>query len=554
MKNGSRDSIDYPGFPPIVYDDNGQVVQQNTGHLRLNTEIIRELLEKKDSGPRFATNRLVLSGNGEALLTLFNNLNGKNIDLTICEKSVRFKITGYTKLSNNLRQNRPRYYPFGASGLDYIELEDKHLPVLQAAKENWAFDVSTTATASEMRVFARELAKGTILSGTELMQGISVNYDHIFGQSVMPFLSPLEIKGARPEADFKAQSVWNHIGAANRENLLLQYPGDGKPVTVVIFDSAPADLNAVKRGQEDAKIIDAFIQMPEALVNLPATPDIQKMDFATLKSWSTVTEMAPDFTEKVSGIPAADLKPYHGLMAASLIRELVPDAKIILVETFNDSGNTPGSVLANAMDMILGLAVESPISNIDIDPSRLVFNFSFGIPRSLAEYVEARYLLEACQRACSMTLPNGKTAGAIIVAAAGNDSYYMHSMNPEEPAAYGYYNDDWNLYEKVIAVGASYRPTGEPILFSNQGNLAAPGDYMILDTGDSQFSYGRFIEWAGTSFATPLVSGIAAFLLRKGDRPGDIKQKLWNGWRTSSATQNTKWSAAQVVNLEASLP
>ena len=49
-----------------------------------------------------------------------------------------------------------------------------------------------------------------------------------------------------------------------------------------------------------------------------------------------------------------------------------------------------------------------------------------------------------------------------------------------------------------------------------------------MDTGDSRASGGsRFIYWAGTSFATPLVSATAALLLSAGVAPAQVKQRLW---------------------------
>jgi hypothetical protein len=240
----------------------------------------------------------------------------------------------------------------------------------------------------------------------------------------------------------------------------------------------------------------------------------------------------------------------------------VPKAQIILVNVFDHDGETTGSTLTGALDLILRIC-DNPVEiygeeYLKIDPSKLVYNLSLGIPRSLAEYVDAGYLLKACKRACKKGMYKSHekpdpTTGAVIVAAAGNDSYYLHMFNPEEPAAYGFYNDDWDVYNKTIAVAGSRIKSEEYVLYSNQGNLAAPGDYLLMDTGNDNAPFGRYVYWAGTSFATPLVSGAAAFLLQKGYTSDIIKNQLWKGATQNAINKNFTWKAAPIINLVLSL-
>ncbi|MDI1464266.1 S8 family serine peptidase [Catellatospora sp. KI3] len=86
--------------------------------------------------------------------------------------------------------------------------------------------------------------------------------------------------------------------------------------------------------------------------------------------------------------------------------------------------------------------------------------------------------------------------GAVVVVAAGNDG----NFTPQYPAA----------YPEVLAVGAT-DAAGKLTDFSSLGDwvdVAAPGFDMISTGNDGNYWYGM----AGTSFAAPLVSGVAALV------------------------------------------
>ena len=88
-----------------------------------------------------------------------------------------------------------------------------------------------------------------------------------------------------------------------------------------------------------------------------------------------------------------------------------------------------------------------------------------------------------------------RTQGVLVVAAAGNESV----STPTYPAA----------FEGVLAVAAT-TPTNERASFSNYGSwvdLSAPGSNIASTTLGDNYGLG-----AGTSFAAPIVSGIAALL------------------------------------------
>ena len=331
-----------------------------------------------------------------------------------------------------------------------------------------------------------------------------------------------------PEALFGCQACWESIGAGDRAN----FEAKGEGVTVVILDTLP-DLTKV-----NPKLIDLVIRMQDIPENLDqAQAEEQPVN---LKELYSLGRIQPDPWVRPGGadIDEQVLEPYHGLLIASLIRELAPAAKIVIVEVLNNAGEGSGSEAAEALGYIQFLRSGSwQVDGQRLIEDKLVFNLSLGLPRSLSEDVEAVYFLEACERLADN--------GAVIVAAAGNDSYYLHPQNPEEPAAYGFFCDSKSAYESVIAVSAAGQDLNSYALYSNQGNLAAPGMDLLMDTGDAENPGGtQYAYWTGTSFATPLVTSAAALLLSAGVDPKEVKQTLWK-----TASQPQRWNQIHQLDI-----
>jgi type VII secretion-associated serine protease mycosin len=104
---------------------------------------------------------------------------------------------------------------------------------------------------------------------------------------------------------------------------------------------------------------------------------------------------------------------------------------------------------------------------------------------------------------------------AVIIAAAGND----HSASKMYPAA----------YDGVIAVSA-VTAAGEPVAFSNYGpwiDLAAPGVGILAGWVD-----GTYRKVEGTSFAAPLVAGVA--MLARARFPDDDAAAIARRLRTGA--------------------
>ena len=90
--------------------------------------------------------------------------------------------------------------------------------------------------------------------------------------------------------------------------------------------------------------------------------------------------------------------------------------------------------------------------------------------------------------------------GALVVAAAGNDDV-NHDVLPTYPAA----------HPRVLSVGSTERDSRKRAKFSQYGrtvNVFAPGVDIITTSPGNQYNFSV----SGTSFSSPLVSGVAALI------------------------------------------
>ena len=115
-------------------------------------------------------------------------------------------------------------------------------------------------------------------------------------------------------------------------------------------------------------------------------------------------------------------------------------------------------------------------------------------------------------------------SGTVVVAAAGNDA----TNQPAYPAAYtnaiavsgtDYQNgdSDFSNYGTWVDVAA---PAGEL-----QGPLSA-SRYQILSTYPTYFNSSGYVSLSGTSFASPMVSGVAALLASQNRSAAQIRKRI----------------------------
>jgi hypothetical protein len=414
----------------------------------------------------------------------------------------------------------------------------------------YSFDPAKTAKAFQQpnqpteRAVVDELH--SFLNNPPSLDGSTASFDvavdHIFRHTIgawpggspadIPARTGVPVNGLQPEQIFEQQAFWGTIGADAKAR--KEFKGQGAGVTVVIFDTAPA------LAKINPKLVDYYIamKMPEGEIE-PPNPTTTVP--AVKERYSLARPNPLTWNEKPrpggADVDHDLMQPYHGLLIASLIRELAPKVTIILLEVLDDNGETSGSNLTEAIEYILFLKENQvTVGGKRVVNDKVVLNLSLGYGDSLAEEVDVVYLLKTCEQAAQ--------AGALIVASAGNDSYYLHPRHPEEPAAYGYYCDDTTVFKQVIAVAATANP-GEYMPYSNQGNLAAPGMDLLMDTGvEDNPAHTRYVYWAGTSFAAPLVSASAALLLSNNVPVADVKQRLWKG-----ANKYEEWNKIPDLNI-----
>lgn len=189
----------------------------------------------------------------------------------------------------------------------------------------------------------------------------------------------------------------------------------------------------------------------------------------------------------------------HGTQIASLlfaqhgcgpVSGIAPGCRGLIIPIFRDHPLVPGGVLPSSQTD-LARAID-----LARDHGAQIINISSG-QMSVRGHADPQ--LEAAVRRCA-------DAGVLIVSAAGNDGCDCLHV----PAA----------LPEVLVVGA-HDGSGRPADFSNYGDryrqrgVLAPGENLRVASNG-----GGFEVQSGTSFATPLVTGIAALLLSAHSKTG----------------------------------
>jgi hypothetical protein len=242
------------------------------------------------------------------------------------------------------------------------------------------------------------------------------------------------------------------------------------------------------------------------------------------------------------------LMPDHGLFVAGIVRDLAPHATIRLMRVLNDYG---GGDLYNLFAALTDLEAELVAGSI----TRLVINLSATImppprrlpylwfddytwpSRQLAEPIRALQHIEEGLRLLFECLYE---EGALVVAAAGNDSLYASQKGeppapPRAPAR----------YDSVLSV-TSVNSRHAPSLFANAANVApyqtgiaafggdhagaqdegglpdaVRGLYITTTFPEGEQNTSGWADWCGTSFSTAMISALSARLMAQGRAASD---------------------------------
>jgi subtilisin family serine protease len=192
----------------------------------------------------------------------------------------------------------------------------------------------------------------------------------------------------------------------------------------------------------------------------------------------------------VAGIIAADADNGVG------VDSVAPGAKILPIRVLNDSGSGTSAVVAAGIDWATTHGAN-------------VINLSLSGAVPLGAVGQQRDIDAAIGRALAR--------GVVVVAAAGNDSLPLCQNNP--------------FGGQVLCVGAVDR-RGARSFYSSFGDglsLVAPGGSSLPGTDEdilSTWRDGDYKALAGTSQATPQVSGVAALLAALGVRGQAAVQRI----------------------------
>ena len=245
--------------------------------------------------------------------------------------------------------------------------------------------------------------------------------------------------------------------------------------------------------------------------------------------------------------------PDHGLFVAGLIRDIAPRARLRLIRILNDFG---GCDLYNLFAALTDLEHELAARTI----RRLVINLSLTVMTDIRRlpyvWFDHRqwqtvqlsgviHMLQSLEDGLRLLFESLYAQGALVVAAAGNDSGHAAKKGqlprpPRVPACY-----DTTL--SVTSVNSHFQPSQ----FANAANLASAntgvatfgGDGHILIDSNSMpdavrglyisptFPLGEqnttgWADWSGTSFATPIISALAAHYLAQGLSAPDAMARI----------------------------
>ena len=276
---------------------------------------------------------------------------------------------------------------------------------------------------------------------------------------------------------------FNQLGQFGMSPLATQerpFGVSGKDVMVGLFDTSPFSITPNLLSQQTIQ-----------------GKTLSVTHYATVSSQSTGITTTPN----ISG---------HGAYVAGIVNAVAPDTGLHLYRVLNDNGLGDEATLVQGLSDFISATAKG---GGNYNPA--IVNLSLGIFAPPTTTVQPLYAMLTGMHALSMT----------IVAAAGNDSLITQTYDAQIPAAYDF----------VIGVAAA-NTHAQRACYSNRGDIGAPG-------GDGDLSGGGcepptdiacpndplclLTSWwnptapptmtasAGTSFATPFVTGAAALVMQQ---------------------------------------
>lgn len=247
------------------------------------------------------------------------------------------------------------------------------------------------------------------------------------------------------------------------------------------------------------------------------------------------------------------LMPDHGLAVAGLIRDIAPRARIRLIRVLNDYGGGDLYALFAALtDLereIISGSLRRVVINLSLtimpDVRRLPYIWFDSRQWPSTQLNGAVRVLSHIEEGLRLLFESLYAQGALIIAAAGNDSFPTHEkgLPPRPPRAPARYESTLS----VTAVNSHF----EPSVFANAANIPPLDSGVAVFGGDGYGAtdmnglpdaiHGLYISptfpsgeqntsgWAdlsGTSFAVPIVSALGAHLMGQGWSASNIITRL----------------------------
>jgi hypothetical protein len=235
--------------------------------------------------------------------------------------------------------------------------------------------------------------------------------------------------------------------------------------------------------------------------------------------------------------------PDHGLFVAGLLRDLAARAQIRLVRILNDFGggdlyNLFAALTDLEQELVAG-AIRRLVVNLSLtvmpDPRRLPYIWFHSRGWQSAQLAGAVHILGHIEEGLRLLFESLHAQGALIVAAAGNDSLFAQregkqARQPRAPARY-------ETTLGVAAVNSRFVPAAfanaasQPALVTGVASLggdmyealdvhglpeAVRGVYISPGFPGGEPNTSGWADWCGSSFAAPIISALGAHLFAQG--------------------------------------
>ncbi|HXL35628.1 MAG TPA: S8/S53 family peptidase [Ktedonobacteraceae bacterium] len=353
----------------------------------------------------------------------------------------------------------------------------------------------------------------------------------------------------------------------------------GKGVTVFILDTLP-DLKVIKDAAEDAG--DDNLLLLDVNKNVKFH-DVPELPILSLDGTEPVT-----VGKDVYGRHFPMIMPDHGLFIAGIVSELAPDATVECIRVLNKYGVGDVNLITQAL-----VYIESRMSvGGDLNQQPVVINMSLVIP-TVAELMSMgmdfdptnpdnnvfTHLLQQIQNLVGF--------GAIIAAAAGNEGDLRENPSGTHPGALypaAFANPPYSI-DGIIPVGAINRkgkvtsyscypglrgiatyggevpgvdpkdpdPNNPPIVTISDAvrGIYSSDDFPPLSSDPPSLEYPAtndhaWAYWIGTSFATPIISALAARIFDWRSK-GNSVPNVHNAVIAAAGTDITKWEKLDQV-------